>query len=398
MTCLILVLFSFFLRSKPSSTKSNVRKIEQKNGVKSFMFDSSPESDKENISVSLLSTEEANNSVSRRSSNSRKDNPFSNHGTSSFTQRHAKLTNGEPGYPSNVKSAVVLASDTPEDAAEDNHSFEEVLCCIEDSVYGKLSFETSSSSTSETPQSAGSTRRWDSSFKQEPPNVMPCRSELSITLTDLSRGKETGSNSSKDSQNGFCTHIAPGLKQQGYKDSILLSENDSNTHSDLALHSCSRLQQVTSTPIFGQTRFLSTGSKSDSQCSLLKGDEIMLEPLRITPMQYDCGMAKETGSEGNIEVSPEGSKSLSSHVLLFSHKELGETCTSSEEPENSQKNTRLISSVRLKECVVSLTKLRLTPLTCSKQIRKCPVRSSASNTPSHISVSRRSHLSFAVSM
>lgn len=107
---------------------------------------------------------------------------------------------------------------------------------------------------------------------------------------------------------------------------------------------------VTSTPVFDLDNCpaIASACKSDSQDSFLMEGKVVLEPLRITPIQWK-----------KLTLSSTNEKPINSHNSIQS------LCTEnghSESLKSSGASTSRNSSVLLKECVVSLEKLRITPL------------------------------------
>ena len=126
--------------------------------------------------------------------------------------------------------------------------------------------------------------------------------------------------------------------------------NTQNSSSKMALgfdrcHS----SYVTSTPVFdvNTSQTIGVTCKSDSQSSFLEG-KVVLEPLRITPIQWEkitSSFTEKPHSQNSIQSLPSEDRNSQSEVL-----------------KSSGTSTSVKSSVDLKECVVSLEKLRITPL------------------------------------
>lgn len=164
--------------------------------------------------------------------------------------------------------------------------------------------------------------------------------------------------------------VANGLENGNY---ATLKANTSGFH---RCHS----SYVTSTPVFNVNNPpLMTGNscKSDSQCSILMDGKVVLEPLKITPIQW-----KKCLSASN-------EKSGSNH----SNHSANDSDQKYKEPKSSSITNGCNSSVELKECVVSLEKLRITPL--KKRSRYHLGGITASDVC--VGSKEKSHLSFVVS-
>jgi len=137
---------------------------------------------------------------------------------------------------------------------------------------------------------------------------------------------------------------------------------------------------VTSTPVFDLDNCPAIAStcKSDSQDSFLMGGKVVLEPLRITPIQWK-----------KLTLSSTAEKPINSHNSIQS---LCGEHRNSEVLKSSGASTCSIqkSSVELKECVVSLEKLRITPL----KNRSKYLMASLSGDGSYVSSRGKSQLSF----
>ena len=137
---------------------------------------------------------------------------------------------------------------------------------------------------------------------------------------------------------------------------------------------------VTSTPVFNVNNHpVITGNscKSDSQCSILMDGKVVLEPLRVTPIQWKKCLSASNEKSGSNH---------SNHSANDSHQKY-------EEPKSSSITNGCNSSVELKECVVSLEKLRITPL--KKRSRYHLGGITASDVC--VGSNEKSHLSFVVS-
>ena len=137
---------------------------------------------------------------------------------------------------------------------------------------------------------------------------------------------------------------------------------------------------MTSTPVFDVNHppvMIGNSCKSDSQCSILMDGKVVLEPLRITPIQW-----KKCLSASN-------EKSRSNH----SNHSANDSCQKYEGPKSSSITDGHNSSVELKECVVSLEKLRITPLKKRSRYHLGGITASVVNVGSK----EKSHLSFVVS-
>ena len=138
---------------------------------------------------------------------------------------------------------------------------------------------------------------------------------------------------------------------------------------------------VTSTPVFDLDNCPGNAStcKSDSQGSFLMEGKVVLEPLRITPIQWK-----------KLTLSSTAEKPMNSHNSIQS---LCGEHRNSEEVKLSGASGSRKSSVELKECVVSLEKLRITPL----KNRSKYLMASLSGDGSYVSNRGKSQLSFLVS-
>lgn len=134
---------------------------------------------------------------------------------------------------------------------------------------------------------------------------------------------------------------------------------------------------VTSTPVFDVDTSPTIGGscKSDSQSSFLEG-KVVLEPLRITPIQWK----KLTSS---FTEKPHSNNSIQS---------LADDNRNSEVLKSSATNTSGKTSMDLKECVVSLEKLRITPLKNRSKYLMATMSGDGC-----VSYSGKSQLSFVVS-
>ena len=139
---------------------------------------------------------------------------------------------------------------------------------------------------------------------------------------------------------------------------------------------------VTSTPVFdlGNCPAIASTCKSDSQDSSLMEGKVVLEPLQITPIQWK-----------KLTLS-----STTEKPFKNSHNSIQSLCTehkNSEVRKLSGASTSGNSSVQLKECVVSLEKLRITPL----KNRSKYFMAGLSGDGSYVSNRGKSQLSFVVS-
>nr|XP_058961650.1 uncharacterized protein LOC131788578 [Pocillopora verrucosa] len=132
----------------------------------------------------------------------------------------------------------------------------------------------------------------------------------------------------------------------GNKDCIQLNKNNNAVFQFDSCHST----YATSTPVFNGDNYLAIGGvgQSDSQNSYSIDGKVILEPIRITPIQWEKSLLLLSSTE-----KPSNKKTSQ---------------LSSDEHKNSValKTLSLTSSDRtskeMKECVVSLEKLRITPL------------------------------------
>ena len=138
---------------------------------------------------------------------------------------------------------------------------------------------------------------------------------------------------------------------------------------------------MTSTPVFDVDNCpaIESTQKSYSQESILMNGKVVLEPLRITPIQW-----KKLTLSCTTENPINGHNSIQS--LCGEHR-------NSEVLKSSGASTSQRSSVELKECVVSLEKLRITPL----KNRSKYLMAGLSGDGSYVSNRGKSQLSFLVS-
>ena len=132
----------------------------------------------------------------------------------------------------------------------------------------------------------------------------------------------------------------------GNKDCIKLNKNSNAVFQFDSCHST----YATSTPVFNGDNYLAIGGvgQSDSQNSYSIDGKVILEPIRITPIQWEKSLLLLSSTE---KPSNEKTSQLSSdeHKNSVALKTL--SLTSSDR-----------TSKEMKECVVSLEKLRITPL------------------------------------
>ena len=132
----------------------------------------------------------------------------------------------------------------------------------------------------------------------------------------------------------------------GNKDCIQVNKNNNAVFQFDSCHST----YATSTPVFNGDNYLAIGGvgQSDSQNSYSIDGKVILEPIRITPIQWEKSLLLLSSTE---KPSNEKTSQLSSddHKNSVALKTL--SLTSSDR-----------TSKEMKECVVSLEKLRITPL------------------------------------
>ena len=138
---------------------------------------------------------------------------------------------------------------------------------------------------------------------------------------------------------------------------------------------------MTSTPVFDVDNCpaIESTQKSYSQDSILMNGKVVLEPLRITPIQWK----KLT-------------LSCTTENPINGHNSIQSLCGEHRNPEvlkTSGAGTSQTSSVELKECVVSLEKLKITPL----KNRSKYLMAGLSGDGSYVSNRGKSQLSFLVS-
>ena len=183
---------------------------------------------------------------------------------------------------------------------------------------------------------------------------------------------------------GNCSSHSKDGKVDGLENRQCTFNSTSNMKSDKVASVLDRCHSsyVTSTPVFDLDNCpgnASTCKSTDSQGSFLMEGKVVLEPLRITPIQWK-----------KLTLSSTAEKAMNSHNSIQS---LCGEHRNSEEVKSSGASGSRESSVELKECVVSLEKLRITPL----KNRSKYLMASLSGDGSYVSNRGKSQLSFLVS-
>lgn len=302
-----------------------------KNQEKTSLVDSS---DKENDHISRLSVDDHNEYDPSERKLKRKRQTLFNNCTPLSTQRVVKSTRNsrldDSGKLTVNELEVVLVNDTLESRDENNSDVHEVIC-VEDS---------------EENVSPGSRFNKVSDIPTNSSNGF-LRQRFSLDKDAVLHNHDCAS-SSKDNEvnvleNRDSAYMYP---KPNVKSGTLASEFDR-----CRISSC-----VTSTPIDVDTSPViedtsTYSSKSDSQSSFLMGGKVVLEPLtcRITPIQWNKSTVSsftEKPNSQNSDIQSLSDVDRNSEVLIKS----------------SSVSGSLKSSIELKECVVSLEKLRITPL------------------------------------
>ena len=182
---------------------------------------------------------------------------------------------------------------------------------------------------------------------------------------------------------GNCSSHSKDSKVDGLENRQCTFNSTSNMKRDKAASVIDRCHSsyVTSTPVFDLDNCPAIAStcKSNSQDSFLMEGKVVLEPLRITPIQWK-----------KLTLSSTSEKPVNSHNSIQS---LCSEHRNSEVLKSSVASTGRNSSAELKECVVSLEKLRITPL----KNRSKYLMGSLSGDGSYVSNRGKSQLSFVVS-
>ena len=353
----MIFLFYFLLRSRPlkkvstsqAPSKNHTCATSHRNQEKSSFFDYS---DKENDHISRLSVDNLDeHDPSERKLKRKRQTLFSN-STPLSTQkatRHSRLDNSK-----NVRikeQEVILANDTLESNSEKNLHVHEVMF-VEDSG-DNLSHGYRSSKVVDSQNST---------------NGSPYQC--------LSFNDNAGL--------GNCVSHSKDSKVDGLQNKQCTFNTTSGMTSDKVASVIDRCHSsyVTSTPVFDLDNCppnTSTCQLSNSQGSFLMEGKVVLEPLRITPIQWKKLTLSSTAEK-----------------LINSHNSIQSLCSehrNSEELKSSGASASWKSSVELKECVVSLEKLRITPL----KNRSKYLMASLSGDGSCVSNRGKSQLSFVVS-
>lgn len=332
--------FVFCIRGKPlkkaptsqASSPNNKSETSFKKQDKSWLFDLS---DKENNEPD----------PSERKLKRKRQTLFSNCTPISIAKslRHSRLDNSR-----NLRvnqQEVVLVNDTFESKDESNSDVHEVVC-IEDSEEN-VSLHCQSNKVLEP---ANSTNASPSQCVNLDENAVLHNSALSF------KNSEVNGLENKD-----CTYNS--------------KRNTKGGKMALGFDRC-QSSYVTSTPVFEVDTSPAVGGscKSDSQSSFLEG-KVVLEPCRITPIQW-----KKLTS---FDEKPHSDSSIQS---------LADDDRNSEVLKSSATTTSAKSSMDLKECVVSLEKLRITPLKNKSKYLMATMSGDGS-----VSYNRKSQLSFVVS-
>ena len=318
------------------------------NQEKHFLFDSS---DKENNHVSKLSVIDLDeHDPSERKFKRRRQTLFGNC-TPLLTQkvtRHSRLDNSKK---LRIKEQeVLLVNDTLEGKDESSCHVHEVIC-VEDS--GE--------------------------------NLSPgYRSSKSLDLQDATSGSLNQCLSfNENARLGNCSTNSKDSKVDGLEK--YTCDLTSNMKSDKLASVIDRCHSsyITSTPVVDVDNcpaIVNTGTcKSDSQDSFLMEGKVVLEPLQITPIQWKKLTLSSTTEK-----------------LINSHNSIQSLCGEHRNPEVLKSFTAITSqksSVELKECVVSLEKLRITPL----KNRSKFLLAGLSGDGTYVSNRGKSQLSFVVS-
>lgn len=319
-----------------------------KNQEKISLFDSS---DKENNHISRLSVDDLDeHEPSERKLKRKRQTLFSNC-TPLSTQKASR--NSRLGDSGNLKvneQEVILVNDTLESKDESNCHVHEVIY-VEDSRENLSPGYRSSKVLDPQNSTNGS------------PNQCLSFDENAVLGNCASKSKDTKVDSL---ENRECIH---NLKTDMNSDKV--ASRIDRCHSSY----------MTSTPVFDVDACPAIAStcKSDSKDSFLKEGKVVLEPLRITPIQWK-----------KLTLSSSTEKPINSHNSIQS---LSGKRRNSEVLKSSGASTSQKLSVELKECVVSLEKLRITPL----KNRSKYLMAALSGDGSYVSNRGKSQLSFVVS-
>lgn len=348
--------FYFLLRSRPLKKVSTsqvpfknhkcatTHRNQEKNSFSDY-------SDKENDHISRLSVDNLDeHDRSERKLKRKRQTLFSNCTPLSAQKatRHSRL-----GKSRNVRikeQEVVLVNDTLERSDKRNSHVQEVLF-VEDSG----------------------------------DNLSPgCRSSKVVDSQNSTNGFPNQGLSFNDNVGlGNCVLHAKDSKIDGLENKQCIFNLASDKKSDKVASVIDRCHSsyVTSTPVFDLDNcpVNASTSKSDSQGSFLMEGKVVLEPLRITPIQWK-----------KLSLSSTAGKLSNSHNSIQS---LCGEHRNSEDLKSSGASASRKSSVELKECVVSLEKLRITPL----KNRSKYLMASLSGDGSCVSNKGKSQLSFVVS-
>ena len=321
-----------------------------RNQEKHFLFDSS---DKENNHISKLSVIDVDeHDPSERKFKRRRQTLFGNC-TPLLTQkvtRHSRLDNSKK---LRIKEQeVLLVNDTLESKDESSCHVHEVIC-VQDS-------------------------RENLSPGYRSSKVLDLQNSTSGSLNQcLSFNENAGL--------GYCRSNSKDSKGDGLENRQYSCDSASNMKSDKVASVTDRCHSsyMTSTPVVDVDNcpaIVNTGTcKSDSQDSFLMEGKVVLEPLQITPIQWKKLTLSSTTEK-----------------LINSHNSIQSLCGEHRNPEvlkSSGAITSQKSSVELKECVVSLEKLRITPL----KNRSKFLLAGLSGDGTYVSNRGKSQLSFVVS-
>ena len=326
-----LFILSFSYRNNPAqkTESSLVKPSKSQNGI--FKYHSpSRHSDKENCFLRPPNNDPSNgNSLDRRLTRKRQ-NLFGNCTPVSVQRQQVSTSKFDISEPE-----VVLANDSLEIKEDNRSNITQGHTCIQDSNKCSLS-----------------------------PNHRPSEHIADLQLSKCNIVHHSSLSSPEESD------VASGLENGNYAH-FNASKSGFNKW---------RNSYVTSTPVFDtETSPAINGNscKSDSQSSILMDGKVVLEPLRITPIQWQKCLS------ASIETS--GSKNSDESITDDFRKLKGS--------KSSGLTYRRNPSVDLKECVVSLERMRITPLKKKSRYYLDGITASAVSTGNK----GKSHLSFVVS-
>lgn len=168
--------------------------------------------------------------------------------------------------------------------------------------------------------------------------------------SNLSNNISNGGQNWRGNDNAFCNCASISGDRENYDlGNRDCTQSNKSNNTVFQIDSC-HSTYATSTPVFNGESSLAVGEmgQSDSQNSYSIDGKVLLEPIRITPIQWERSLLLISSTEKS---SDENSNQSSAD----DHRNSGALETSSLTISNR-------TSKEIKECVVSLEKLRITPL------------------------------------